>query len=70
MNTTMTTTVMMIIVLKSNLLVHVCLNLKSTCAGDMMHLIEADIYIWVSFCRTGKMSVKRHFFLKVEGWCC
>ena len=25
------------------------------------------MHIWVSFCRTGKMSVKRHSFLKVEG---
>ena len=32
-------------------------------------MIASHKVIWVSFPRTGKMSVLRYFFFKVEGWC-
>ena len=54
MNTTMMNMKVMMMatrlfyVVKSNLLARMCLNLKSTCAGDMMHLIEANIFQFIS----------------------
>ena len=39
-----------------------------TCTLWQIYTIHCK-YIWVSFPRTGKMSVLREFFFKVEGWC-
>ena len=33
---------------KSYLLARMCLNLKSTCTGDTMHLIEANMFQYIS----------------------